>query len=67
MLLEIQQLLFSRHVSPFSSIPFTYHILVFSFGFLAISLFLWRLWTFTVLPSLRSSEPKELPYWVPCK
>ena len=25
----------------------------------------WRLWTFTVLPSLRPHDPKEVPYWIP--
>lgn len=30
-------------------------------------LLLWRLWVFTVLPVLRPDEPKELPYWIPCK
>lgn len=30
-------------------------------------LLLWRLWVFTVLPALRPDEPKELPYWIPCK
>lgn len=30
-------------------------------------LLLWRLWTFTILPTLRSDEPKELPHWFPCK
>lgn len=28
---------------------------------------LWRLWSFTVLPNFRPEEPKELPYWIPCK
>jgi hypothetical protein len=27
----------------------------------------WRLWRFTILPVLKPNEPKELPYWIPCK
>ncbi len=27
----------------------------------------WRIWRFTILPILRPDDPKELPYWVPCK
>ena len=30
-------------------------------------LFIWRLWTFTVRPWLNPDEPKEIPYWTPCK
>lgn len=32
-----------------------------------IFLLLWRLWTFTILPKLHPSEPRELPYWIPCE
>ena len=28
---------------------------------------LWRLWTFTVKPYWKPDEPRELPYWIPCK
>ena len=31
------------------------------------SLLLWRLWRFTIAPSYRPNEPKQLPYWIPCK
>ena len=31
------------------------------------ALLLWRLWTFTILPWLNPNEPKEVPYWIPCK
>ncbi len=30
-------------------------------------LLLWRLWRFTLLPAIRPDEPKELPYWLPCR
>lgn len=26
----------------------------------------WRVWAFTIKPTLRSNEPPELPYWIPC-
>ena len=28
-------------------------------------LLLWRLWTFTIFPSLRPREPRTIPYWIP--
>ena len=31
------------------------------------SILLWRLWRFTILPTFVPSEPKELPYWIPCE
>jgi hypothetical protein len=34
-------------------------------GTLLAILFLWRLWSFTVVPLLRPSSPKTLPYWIP--
>jgi hypothetical protein len=34
---------------------------------LIMALLLWRLWTFTILPWLSPKEPKEVPYWIPCK
>ncbi len=30
-------------------------------------LFTWRVWSFTIRPWLHPREPKELPYWIPCK
>lgn len=27
----------------------------------------WRLWRFTIEPTMRPTEPKELPYWLPCE
>jgi hypothetical protein len=30
-------------------------------------LLLWRLWVFTVRPWIWPSEPRYMPYWVPCK
>ena len=27
----------------------------------------WRLWAFTIVPALYPHEPKEVPYWIPCK
>ena len=27
----------------------------------------WRLWNFVVRPWLNPDEPKEIPYWTPCK
>lgn len=32
---------------------------------LASCLVLWRIWRFTILPTFLSTEPKELPYWMP--
>ena len=29
--------------------------------------YLWRLWTFTIDPSLHHNEPRPLPYWIPCE
>lgn len=34
---------------------------------LLLVLLSWRLWRFTILPLLRPNEPRELPYWIPCK
>lgn len=34
---------------------------------LSLAWLLWRLWSFTVLPYFRPDEPKNLPYWIPCK
>ena len=34
---------------------------------ISASVLIWRLWAFTVLPALRPNEPKEVPYWIPCK
>lgn len=28
---------------------------------------IWRMWKFTILSALKPNEPKEIPYWVPCK
>lgn len=33
----------------------------------ACVLVLWRIWRFTVLPSYYPNDPKELPYWIPCR
>lgn len=30
-------------------------------------LHLWRLWRFTIEPMMKPTEPKELPYWLPCE
>lgn len=30
-------------------------------------LFTWRVWSFTIGPWLWPREPKELPYWIPCR
>lgn len=32
-----------------------------------LPLVLWRAWKFTILPILRPDQPKEFPYWIPCK
>lgn len=37
-------------------------VLPFFFALLA-----WRLWAFTIRPVWHPNEPKELPYWIPCK
>ncbi|KAF2732252.1 putative cytochrome P450 [Polyplosphaeria fusca] len=31
------------------------------------SLLSWRVWRFTIRPRFYPQEPKELPYWIPCK
>ena len=36
-------------------------------AFLGSFLLAWRLWTFVVRPWLNPDEPKEIPYWTPCK
>lgn len=33
----------------------------------SLCVLVWRLWTFTIRPYLRPQDPKELPYWIPCK
>ncbi|CBF82894.1 protein CYP659A1 [Aspergillus nidulans FGSC A4] len=30
------------------------------------SLLTWRLWRFTISPTLQPEDPKEAPYWIPC-
>ncbi|KAF7586369.1 hypothetical protein BBP40_009015, partial [Aspergillus hancockii] len=30
-----------------------------------ITLMLWRVWRFTIVPYLEPNDPKELPYWIP--
>lgn len=37
------------------------------FASCVVLLLTWRIWTFTIIPRLHPYEPKELPYWVPCK
>lgn len=32
---------------------------------LFLSLWLWRIWRFTISPSLHLEQPRELPYWIP--
>ena len=27
----------------------------------------WRVWKFSIVPALYPNDPKEFPYWVPCK
>ena len=34
---------------------------------LILTLFLWRVWTFKIIPVLYPQEPREVPYWIPCK
>jgi len=34
---------------------------------LAAGLLIWRFLKFTVIPALYPDDPKELPYWIPCK
>lgn len=29
--------------------------------------FVWRVWRFTIEPMMKPSEPRELPYWIPCE
>lgn len=39
-------------------------VAILAIGVLLLS---WRLWTFTILPTLRPDEPREIPYWIPCQ
>lgn len=32
-----------------------------------VMLLVWRLWKFSVVPALYPNDPKEFPYWMPCK
>lgn len=32
---------------------------------LFLSLWIWRIWRFTISPSLNPEQPRELPYWIP--
>lgn len=32
----------------------------------AAALVSWRIWVFTIKPFLWQTDPKELPYWIPC-
>ena len=45
--------------------PETY--LVSSCIFFFLALLVWRVLAFTVLPSYRPYEPREVPYWIPCE
>lgn len=36
-------------------------------GFALATLLAWRLLRFTILPAFYPDDPKELPYWIPCK
>ncbi len=27
----------------------------------------WRIWRFTIEPMMKPTEPRELPYWLPCE
>lgn len=33
----------------------------------ALILLSWRVWRFHVIPAIHPNDPKELPYWIPCK
>ncbi|KAG7009648.1 hypothetical protein G7Y79_00002g007630 [Physcia stellaris] len=44
-----------------SLLPYTLQAIILLTG----SLFLWRLWKFTILPLLEPNQPKRLPYWIP--
>ncbi|KAL4881731.1 cytochrome P450 [Aspergillus karnatakaensis] len=35
-------------------------------GCAVLYLITWRVWRFTVRPSLNPEEPEEVPYWIPC-
>ena len=45
----------------------TWSLATVTFAFLGSLLLAWRLWTFVVRPWLNPDEPKEIPYWTPCK
>lgn len=51
---------YHRAANDDSSVPLAFPIL-------AVCWLFWRLWTFTILPALRPTEPKEVPYWIPCE
>lgn len=37
------------------------------FCYAIIALLVWRVWRFKVQPIMHPDEPKEVPYWIPCK
>ena len=45
----------------------TWSLATVTLAFLGSLLLVWRLWTFAVRPWLNPDEPKEIPYWIPCK
>jgi hypothetical protein len=40
---------------------------IYGAAIVVIALLLWRLWRFTLRPCFYVDDPKELPYWIPCK
>ena len=45
----------------------TWSLATVALAFLGLFLLSWRLWTFVIRPWLNPDEPKEIPYWTPCK
>ena len=45
----------------------TWSVATGSLAFLVSLLLAWRLWNFVLRPWLNPDEPKEIPYWIPCK
>jgi hypothetical protein len=35
--------------------------------FLLLTYLTWRFWRFTLSPMLYPNDPREFPYWIPCK
>lgn len=44
---------------------FVSNLTTFGFAILGLSLLVWRIIKFSLLPALKPDDPKEYPYWIP--